>query len=92
LTLIDLALWIKDAGTLAVLLLVIWGWWTGKYIWRWQHDREIETCNARTADYKRDAQEWKTLSLELLRSNRTSVETGKSLADIASTTVKEHPS
>lgn len=76
-------MWIKEAGTLAVLLLVIWGGWTGKYIWHWQHQAQLDAERERTADYKRDAQEWKTLSLELLRSNRTSVETAKSLADIA---------
>lgn len=82
-TLVDIALWIKDAGTLAVLLLVVWGGWTKKWLWYWQHQAQLDAERERTADYKRDAQEWKTLSLELLRSNRTSVETGKSLADIA---------
>lgn len=90
-TLIDLALWIKDAGTLGMLLLIVWAGWTRKWLWYWQHESALEAEQARTDDYKRDAQEWKSLSLELLRSNRTSVETGKSLADIA-TTAKENSS
>lgn len=91
-TVVDIALWIKDAGTLAVLMLVIWGGWTGKYVWRWQHDREIASERERTGDYKRDAQEWKTLSLELLRNNRTATTTGEKLAHIAESTVAKDKS
>lgn len=44
--------WIKDLGTLGVLIIVLWWGKAGVWLWGWQRDRDIQREQGAFAQYK----------------------------------------
>lgn len=81
LTLGDIISWVKDLGTLGVLILILWWGNDGRWVWGWQRDREVTACKQScdekverersiANEYREDRDQWKKTAIDLLQLGR----------------------
>jgi hypothetical protein len=89
-TIPELFSYLNTAGVLGALVIFVVGTYTGKLMWRWQHDLIIALKNERVADLERQltnalkrGDEWQSMALQQTRT------VDKSLEVVASSTTEK---
>jgi hypothetical protein len=54
---------IRDGGSMVLLVLAIVGGFRGWYVWRWQYDEKIASCQEELDEARAQRDEWKKMAL-----------------------------
>lgn len=57
-----------DASSFSLLILAIWGGFTGKYVWRWTYDDRVNSLIAERDEWKAIARQGLNLSKAAINS------------------------